>query len=136
LIPTGFLFTILSRNKESAKYRWCHGTGALCVPGRYEHTVRYYGYYSNKSRGMRKKADADDHISTIAPNELSPKQFAQNWARLIRKIYEVDPLVCPQCQGNMRIIAFIEDATLIQVILKHLGLTKSKFLSIIYLSSA
>ena len=93
----------------------------MCVPGRYEHTVRYYGYYSNKSRGMRKKADADDHIATIAPNELSPKQFAQNWARLIQKIYEVDPLVCPQCQGNMRIIAFIEDATLIQVILNHLG---------------
>lgn len=92
------------------------------VPGRYEHTVRYYGYYSNKSRGMRKKADADEQIATIAPNELSPKQFAQSWARLIQKIYEVDPLVCPKCQGEMRIIAFIEDATLIQVILKHLGL--------------
>ena len=76
------------------------------VPGRYEHTVRYYGYYSNKSRGMRKKADADDQIAAIASNELSPEQFAQNWARLIQKIYEVDPLVCPQCQGDMSIIAF------------------------------
>ena len=27
------------------------------VPGRYEQTVRYYGYYSNKSRGLRKKAE-------------------------------------------------------------------------------
>ena len=28
---------------------------------------------------------------------------------LIRKIYEVDPLVCPpQCKQSMRIIAFIE----------------------------
>ena len=62
----------------------------------------------------------------ILPNELPPKQFAQNWARLIQKIYEVDPLVCPQCQGNMRVIAFIEDATLIQVILKHLGLWETK----------
>jgi hypothetical protein len=96
------------------------------VPGRYEHTVRYYGYYSNKSRGMRKKADADDYIATIAPNELSPKQFAQNRARLIQKIYEVDPLVCPKCQGNMRIIVFIEDTTLIQVILKHPGLWETK----------
>jgi hypothetical protein len=40
--------------------------------------VRHYGYYSNKSRGMRKKADVDDLIATIAPNELSSKQFAQN----------------------------------------------------------
>ena len=75
---------------------------------------------------MRKKADTDDHIATIAPNELSSKQFAQNWARLIQKIYEVDPLICPQCHGNMRIIAFIEDAALIQVILKHLGLWETK----------
>ena len=30
------------------------------IPGRYEHTVRYYSYFSNKSRGMRKKADVDD----------------------------------------------------------------------------
>ena len=71
---------------------------------------------------MRKKADADDQISMIAPNKLSPTQFAQNRARLIQKIYEVDPLVCPKCQGDMRIIASIEDATLIQLILKHLGL--------------
>ena len=38
--------------------------------------------------------------------------FAQNnqnivWARLIQKIYEVDPLVCPKCQGQMKIIFFI-----------------------------
>lgn len=27
------------------------------IPGRYEQTVMYYGWYSNKSRGMRKKVD-------------------------------------------------------------------------------
>jgi hypothetical protein len=26
---------------------------------------------------------------------------------MIRKVYEVDRLVCPKCQGQMRIIAFI-----------------------------
>ncbi|MFP4573442.1 MAG: transposase, partial [Desulfobacterales bacterium] len=26
------------------------------ISNRREHMVRYYGYYSNKSRGMRKKA--------------------------------------------------------------------------------
>ncbi|MDY6823980.1 MAG: transposase [Thermodesulfobacteriota bacterium] len=30
------------------------------IPNRREHMVRYYGYYSNKSRGQRKKADQDD----------------------------------------------------------------------------
>jgi hypothetical protein len=27
------------------------------------------------------------------------------WARLIRKVYEVDPLECPKCTGPMRVIA-------------------------------
>ena len=27
------------------------------------------------------------------------------WARLIRKVYEADPLVCPKCNGLMRVIA-------------------------------
>ena len=52
------------------------------IPGRYEQTVWYYGYYSNKSRGMRKKA-VDDAIPAIMPNAMSSKESRQNWARLI-----------------------------------------------------
>ena len=44
------------------------------------------------------------------------------WARLIRKVYEVDPLECPKCKGPMRVIALIEDAGVIRRILEHLGL--------------
>jgi hypothetical protein len=47
-------------------------------------------------------------------------------ARLIQKIYEVDPLTCPKCQGRMKIISFIEDEELIEKILKHLGLREVK----------
>ena len=92
------------------------------IPGRYEHTVRYYGYFSNKSRGMRKKAETDNTIPTIIQNKMSSKEARQNWARLIQKIYEVDPLVCPKCQGQMKIISFIEDFDIIEKILQHLGL--------------
>ncbi|MCP4076204.1 MAG: hypothetical protein GY744_08465 [Gammaproteobacteria bacterium] len=78
---------------------------------------------------MRKKADADDTISTIMPNDMSSSEARQNWARLIQKIYEVDPLVCPKCQGQMKIISirctsstFIDDFEIIDKILKHLNL--------------
>jgi hypothetical protein len=53
---------------------------------------------------------------------MSSKEFRQNWARLIQKIYEVDPLTCPKCQGSMRIISFIEELDIIEQILRHLGL--------------
>jgi len=50
------------------------------------------------------------------------RAFRKNWSRLIRKVYEVDPLICPKCQGRMRVVAFIENPDLIRKILKHLNL--------------
>ncbi|MBA4392486.1 MAG: hypothetical protein C0407_02935 [Desulfobacca sp.] len=41
---------------------------------------------------------------------------------MIQKIYEVDPLTCPECQGIMRVISIIEDQEVINKILSHLGL--------------
>ncbi len=67
------------------------------IPNKYEQLVRYAGAYSNKSRGIRKKAGTDDTVPSIAPGELTSKQFRRSRARLIQKIYELDPLRCPNC---------------------------------------
>ncbi|MFO7971154.1 MAG: IS91 family transposase, partial [Desulfobacterales bacterium] len=71
--------------------------------------ARYYGYYSNVVRGKRKKSFTDDQIRYMLELELADKAFRRNWARLIQKIYKVDPLVCSKCSGAMRVIAFIEN---------------------------
>ena len=42
------------------------------------------------------------------------------WARLIRKVYEVDPLICPHCGGEMRFLAVIEEEPVIERILRHI----------------
>ena len=84
--------------------------------------VRYYGYYSNVSRVKRRQEGLDDAIPCILEPQGNEKTFRKSWARLIQKIYEVDPLVCPKCQGAMRIISFIEDPSVIRDILNHLGL--------------
>ena len=96
------------------------------VPNKGEQMVRYYGYYSNVSRGKRKKQDSDELIPSILEPDGSSKAFRRNWARLIQKIYEVDPLTCAKCQGKMRIIAFIEDEEVVKKTLKHLGLWEIK----------
>ena len=88
--------------------------------------VRYYGYYSNVSRGKRKKQDQDEWIPCILEPDKDSKEYRKSWARLIQKIYEVDPLTCPKCQGRMRIITFIEDEEVIKKILKHLGVWEDK----------
>jgi hypothetical protein len=97
---------------------------AMCshIPNRGEQMVRYYGYYSNVSRGKRQKEGSDEAIPCILEPQGDEKIFRQNWARLIQKIYEVDPRVCPKCRGAMRVISSIEDPSVIRAILEHLGI--------------
>jgi hypothetical protein len=42
---------------------------------------------------------------------------------MIRKVYEADPLLCPQYGGRMRIIAFLTDHAVVDRIIDHLKLT-------------
>ena len=114
--------------KETEVFDALEWMAAMCshIPNRGEQMVRYYGHYSNVARGKRKKGDADDRIPCILEPELTDQTFRRNWARLIQKIYEVDPLLCPKCSGTMRVIAFIEDEEAIRKILKHLNLWDTK----------
>ena len=97
---------------------------AMCshIPNRGEQMVRYYGYYSNVARGKRKAQGTDDVVPGILDPVENNKALRKSWARLIQKIYEVEPLVCPRCNGTMRIISFIEAPQVIRDILTHLGL--------------
>lgn len=100
----------------------------LCkhIPDRHEHLVRYVGWYSNRARGERAKAlKAQQPAKTPPAAEAAVSEFATRakatWARLIRKVYEADPLVCPKCKGPMRVIALIDDPAVVRRILEHLG---------------
>jgi len=32
---------------------------------------------------------------------------SKGWAEMIRKVYEIDPMICPKCGGLMKVVAFI-----------------------------
>lgn len=65
----------------------------LCkhVPGRHEHMARYYGRYSSRTLGAEREPPEVEQ-----PDDESASQARQAakaaWAKLIRKVYEVDPL--------------------------------------------
>jgi hypothetical protein len=42
---------------------------------------------------------------------------------MIRKVYEVDPMVCPRCGGQMKVIAFLTDYAAVDRIIDHFKLT-------------
>jgi len=55
-------------------------------------------------------------VIEVDPPPIS-KEFKKRWSYFIRKVYETDPLNCPKCQGEMRIISFIEQPEVIRKIL-------------------
>jgi len=78
------------------------------LPNKAEQMVRYYGYYSNVSRGKRGKLNLDEPIPCTLMSEEGAKKYRK------------------KCQGRMKIISFIEDEEVIEKILKHLGLWEMK----------
>jgi len=96
------------------------------IPDKGVQMVRYYGFYSNKMRGCRRRAQADTCImqpprptgSPPPPRRLPSKK----WRDLIMQAWHTDPLRCPECHGPMRVIAVIDDRRVVENILRHLGL--------------
>ncbi len=62
--------------------------------------------------------------ATVDPHFSSDARAA--WALLIQKVYEVDPMLCPHCGEEMRLMALIEDEPVIEKILSHLHLWESR----------
>jgi len=92
------------------------------IPDKGQVMIRYYGLYSNAHRGKIRKAGADPSYPLIT--EDGPTYVpAKGWAEMIRKVYEVDPLLCPTCGGQMSVISFIEEPKTIDRIIRHLELT-------------
>ena len=80
--------------------------------------MRYYGLYANAHRGKVRKAQPDKHPFILIEEERA-RVPRRGWAEMIRKVYEVDPLVCPQCGGQMKVIAFITDYAVVDRIILY-----------------
>jgi predicted Zn-ribbon and HTH transcriptional regulator len=106
---------------------------AAHIPPRRVQLVRRYGIYAGKVRAQWVDRPAISQLATVgwqSSHAVRASQFEddanqadaaleipdawvrlrkQSWARLLRKIYEVDPFLCPKCNGQMRVVAIIED---------------------------
>ena len=69
------------------------------IPDKGQVMVRYYGLYANAHRGKVKKRCPS--TLRVVKNDLK-RIPSKGWAEMIWKVYEVDPMVCPQCGGRNR----------------------------------
>jgi len=84
----------------------CVARVVVHIPDKGHVTTRYYGWYANRPRGMRRQAEpAEAELSpAIVPApRLAPTEATHRWAALLQQIFEVDPLACPTCHGAMRL---------------------------------
>ncbi len=84
------------------------------IPPRGQQTIRYYGLYSNKSRGLPRRpppenADAEKPAPPKPPIVPPPPKTTARamrplWRDLILRVWGADPLQCPCCKGTMKVV--------------------------------
>lgn len=112
------------------------------IPPKGLQLIRRYGLYASRTKGRWEEMPwvserapegwTKSHPNAVTSDRQECTPFSEDevevdimaykraWARLLSKVYEIDPLVCPMCGGEMRVIAVIENPDEIKRILRHL----------------
>ena len=93
------------------------------IPDPCRHCQRFYGAYSNRARvaissALGDSADAAANSHPEQDNSDFSRKARSTWARLLRKIFEADPLICA-CGARMQIVSLITDPRVVDRILRH-----------------
>ena len=103
---------------------------AALVPRPKIHLTRFHGalgpHYKYRKQIVPKKAEVPMLASVTPPGEVDkpPANTAKriSWARLLKRVFNIDVSVCTKCSSQIKIIAAIEDPKIIKKILEHMGL--------------
>ena len=113
------------------------------LPEPRKHSIRYYGHYAAAARAKRRRVSGDGEgagktksgamnateavgltgVAPLAdkePDTAERSALRKKWAQLIRRIYEIDPLLCP-CGGTFKVVSIITEPKVINGILAHLA---------------
>jgi hypothetical protein len=65
---------------------------------------------------------AHNACATARHGAANPRARNSQWARLMRRAFDLDVLCCPKCSHRMRVLALIEHPRTARRILRHLGM--------------
>jgi hypothetical protein len=105
------------------------------IPDRYHHTIRYYGIYSNRSRGIEQRRnqaspscqcahpecappDPPSALSTVTHPQQPNRKLRPLWRDLILRVWGEDPLLCPKCKTTMKVVDKVRRPEEIEFFLK------------------
>ena len=93
--------------------------------------VESYSLHSSSQLHVGANGQAAGQVSELPTqlptiNPIPKKPISKLWSIWIKKIYEVDPLVCSRCGAQMKIVAFIQDPKEIAKLTKNLGISQQR----------
>ena len=102
---------------------------AVLVPRPRLHLIRFHGVLAPnaKLRALVVQACPDEDVAASELAAAEPacehrRSARISWARLLKRVFEIDLEHCPNCGGQLKIIAAILESAVIERILTHLGL--------------
>ena len=100
---------------------------AALVPRPRLHLIRFHGALAPNAKLRAAIVPIPPaHTTTEHTGECAHAHGARarlSWARLLKRVFDIDIEHCPQCGGKLKIIAAIEEPAVIERILTHLGLS-------------
>ena len=107
---------------------------ASLVPRPRVHLTRFHGvlapHYKHRKMIVPAKAREEPAAELVVTPDQTPmnrlteqrKKTRISWARLLKRIFNIDVESCNLCGGKVRIISAIEDPKVIKKILDHVGI--------------
>jgi Putative transposase len=101
---------------------------AALVPKPRAHLTRYHGVFAPASRDRarvvpRSRAVAATQAGKCGEGSATDRQRSLTWAQRLKRVFAIDIEACRRCGGKLRVIASIEEQSVIERILAHLGHT-------------
>ncbi len=102
---------------------------AALVPRPRLHLIRFHGVLAPNAKLRAQVVPQEPQPPTQAAppaeceaNGAHHRPVRLSWARLLKRVFEIDMEHCPNCGSELKIIAAILDAPVIEKILTYLGL--------------
>ena len=96
---------------------------AALVPAPRVNLIRFHGAFAPNSKHRAQIVPHKSHnkVKKVGPQTEFEKYAAMNWAKRLKRAFQIDIETCEACGGTVKVVACIDDPTVIDKMLIHLN---------------
>ena len=86
------------------------------------HLIRFHGLFAPHAKNRKLIVPAPGEVLPGDSDKLKISKYRISWAKLLKRVFDIDTETCQKCAGKMKIVAAVVSPYLIKKILQHLKL--------------